>query len=503
MSENSYRTILRSSSVIGAAQLVNIVTNLIKIKFVAVLLGAAGVGLAGLFGSLMQTASIIAGLGFATVGTRQIAAANGEDDAATMARVRRSLMWGTLILALVGGAAVWALRGWLADVALGDPARAGEVGWLALGVALTIAAGSQSALLTGLRRVRDLAMLQVAAGVMAAIIGVLAIARWGEAGVIVMVLVTPAVLFLLGHVFVARLPRAAVARLSVGEFTKEFRLLAALGFAVMISALAGVLSQMLVRVLVQQELGSSALGHFQAAFTISITYLGFVLAAMGTDYFPRLSAAISEPQTATRLVNEQTEVALLLCGPILVTLIGVAPWVVPLLYSADFAPSVDVLRGLLLADILKVISWPLGFVLLASGAGRAYFATELIGASVFVGVTYALLPQWGVSGAGLGGIALYAIYLPVVLWLARGRLGEFSWSAAVIWQAVLVLAAALLVLSASQGSNVAGGVAGLVLGAVTGLWSLLRISHMAELGGRLAVIGQMGQRLRSWLKPRM
>jgi len=69
-----------------------------------------------------------------------------------------------------------------------------------------------------------------------------------------------------------------------------------------------------------------------------MTYLGFVLGAMATDYYPRLTAAISDTATATRLVNEQTEVALLLCAPVLLAMLGLAPWVIHLLYSAEFAP---------------------------------------------------------------------------------------------------------------------------------------------------------------------
>jgi len=43
-------------------------------------------------------------------------------------------------------------------------------------------------------------------------------------------------------------------------------------------------------------------------------YLGFVLGAMGTDYDSRLSAIFHDPLAATRLINDHTEVALLLCG---------------------------------------------------------------------------------------------------------------------------------------------------------------------------------------------
>ena len=103
-----------------------------------------------------------------------------------------------------------------------------------------------------------------------------------------------------------------------------------------------------------------------------MTYLGFVLGAMGTDYYPRLSACIHDPAAACRLVNEQTEVALLLTAPALIALLAVSPWLIPLLYTAEFAPAVGILHFQLLGDLLKVMSWPLGFVILAAGAGRTF-----------------------------------------------------------------------------------------------------------------------------------
>ncbi len=109
------------------------------------------------------------------------------------------------------------------------------------------------------------------------------------------------------------------------ELAKECAVLARLGAAFMVSGLVSVLGFLLARTLLQRELGIEALGHFQAAWSIGMTYLGFILGAMGTDYFPRLTASIHEKTTATRLVNEQTEVALLLIAPILIALLGCAP----------------------------------------------------------------------------------------------------------------------------------------------------------------------------------
>ena len=57
---SSYRTILRSSAIVGGAQVVNILSGLLKMKAAAILLGPAGVGLVGLYQNLMQTAGSVA-----------------------------------------------------------------------------------------------------------------------------------------------------------------------------------------------------------------------------------------------------------------------------------------------------------------------------------------------------------------------------------------------------------------------------------------------------------
>ena len=110
-----------------------------------------------------------------------------------------------------------------------------------------------------------------------------------------------------------------------------------------------------------------------------MTYIGFVLGAMGTDYFPRLTEAINDQARARKLVNEQTEMALLLAGPVLLAMITLAPWVIHLLYAASFAPATEVLRWQVLGDILKVASWPMGFILLAMGAAAFTLLRNLHG----------------------------------------------------------------------------------------------------------------------------
>ena len=178
----SYRQILRSSSIVGGASVANILLGLLRAKAAAILLGPAGVGLIGLLQSLMATGSAMSSLGFGTVGTRQIAEAFGDDDPLAVAAARRALFWGTLGLALIGAAAFWLLRHVLAAKILGDSGFTEAVGWLAVGVALSVASGSQGALLNGLRRIGDIARIRILSALLSTALGIAALWLWGRKG---------------------------------------------------------------------------------------------------------------------------------------------------------------------------------------------------------------------------------------------------------------------------------------------------------------------------------
>jgi hypothetical protein len=149
-------------------------------------------------------------------------------------------------LSLLGAAVFWALSGWLARVVLDDPSRANDIAWLSLAVALTVAAGSQGALLTGLRRVGDLARINVLSGIVGAALGVAALWLWGEAGLLALVLVAPVATFLPGHVYVSRLGPPVGPPTRLPELAQEWAVMARLGAAFMISALVTVLALQLL-----------------------------------------------------------------------------------------------------------------------------------------------------------------------------------------------------------------------------------------------------------------
>lgn len=435
----SYRRILRSSSIIGGASVINILIGLVRTKVLAVLLGPAGMGLVGLYSALMATAATVASMGVGTVGARQIAEAIGKEDAHALAVARRAMFWGTLMLASAAGLVVWSLREVLAVRVLGSAEHAGVVGWLALGVALSVAGASQGALIQGMRRIGDMARLSVYGAVLNTMFGISLLLQWGSAALWAFMLVIPVVNFVLGHMYVARLPKAQPGCITIQEMAAQWKTLTRLGLAFMGASLVQSLVGLWIRVIVSDGLGLEAVGHYQAASSISAQYIGFVLGAMAADYYPRLTSVINDKAAASRLVNEQTEIALLLSAPIFIAMIGLAPWVIHLLYSAAFTPAVDVLRWQILGDVLKVASWPLGFIILASGDGKSFFWSDTTALLLMGGLTAWLLPYFGLQSVGIAFFLMYVFYLPLVWLLAKKRI-HFAWPATVIKLLVTVFA---------------------------------------------------------------
>jgi PST family polysaccharide transporter len=203
------------------------------------------------------------------------------------------------------------------------------------------------------------------------------------------------------------------------------------------------------RALIVREHGVDAAGLYQAAWALSGVFAGFILGAMGTDFYPRLTAAIRDPEKATRLVNEQTEIGILLALPGLLATLALGPLLVRVLYSAEFLPAAELLPWLLTGVFLRVFSWPLGFIQLAKGAGRLFAATETAFIGLQLGLVYWLVPAYGIVGAAYAFALVYVLYTAAMLLVARVLI-RFQWSlgvmrlllaSAVFWGVAVALAA--------------------------------------------------------------
>ena len=119
--------------------------------------------------------------------------------------------------------------------------------------------------------------------------------------------------------------------MTFSEVRHEAASLLKLGFAFMASGFLVMGAAYAVRIIVVRNVGLEAAGFYSAAWTLGGLYVGFVLQAMGADFYPRLVSVATDNPRCNRLVNEQAQVSLLLAGPGIIATITFAPLVIPLI----------------------------------------------------------------------------------------------------------------------------------------------------------------------------
>lgn len=423
----TYGQIFKSSAMIGGASMVNIAIGIIRTKAMALLLGPAGVGLMGLFQSTVDVAFSVVSMGINCSGVRQIAASAGSGKQERIARtsaVLRRMVW---VLAVLGAVLMVAFSRQIASVTFGSDEHAVAIALLSLAVVFRLFADAEVALIQGLRRIADLARMSILGALAGTAAGIALVFWLGEEG-IVPAMISVAAATSASAWWYGRKIKLERPVMTAVQVRREATALLRLGVAFMISGLLVMGTAYAVRAMILHRVGIDAAGLYQASWTLGSLYVGIILQAMGADFYPRLTGIADDNRECNRLVNEQAKVSLLLAGPGVIATITLAPLVVTLFYSAEFAEAVDILRWICLGMALRVVSWPMGFVILAKNAQRFFLASEIAWTAVHLSLAWFCVDKFGAAGAGMAFFGSYVFHSLMTYVLVR-LLSGFRWSA--------------------------------------------------------------------------
>lgn len=425
---SSYGQILKASSIIGGAHGINLVLSMVRVKFAAVLIGPVGVGLVGNYQAVQGFVGTIAGLGIQSSAVRDVSAAVAKQEQEQIGRTVLSLRRIAWLTGLVGALAMVALSPLLSRWTFGSDRYTLQIASLGLIILFSNLAGGQMALIQGMRRIGDLARLNIFGAIAGTIITIAAYASFGLDGIIPALLLASTVQLVASWHFARKVP-VPQADMTWLESLRTAGGMVRLGLVFMWNGLLGSFVALAARALITQQLSLEAVGIFSAAFALSGMLVNFVLQAMGADYYPRLTAVADDHATMRRLVNEQTEIGVLLAVPGLLATLTLAPWIIHLFYSGVFLPASELLQWFILGCLGRVLSWPLGFVMLALGKGRWFFLTETSFNLLHLALIWVGLTLLGLVGTAIAFFVLYVGYTAAVYAVGR-HLIDFSWSTA-------------------------------------------------------------------------
>jgi antigen flippase len=424
--KSTYGQILKSSALIGGSSVLNIAIGIVRTKAMAVLLGPGGFGLFGLYSSIADLTQSVAGMGINSSGVRQIAEAVGSDDTEQIARTTTILRRTSVVLGMLGAVLLAVFSRQVSTLTFGGDQHAAAVSLLSIAVLFRLVSAGQGALIQGTRRISDLAKMGVLGALFGTLIGIPVVYFLREKGVVPS-LVAVAAMTIVTSWWYSRKVHVKTPSMTVSQVGREAAGLLKLGFAFMASGLMMMGAAYVIRIIVFRKAGFEATGLYQSAWTLGGLYVGFILQAMGADFYPRLTASANDNTAVNRMVNEQGRVGLLLAGPGAVATLTLAPIVMALFYTPKFSAAVGILRWICLGTTLQVITWPMGYIILAKGKQGLFFWSDLTWTVVYIGLAWTCVRSFGLNGAGIAFFGSYVFHVFLIYPIVH-RLSGFRWS---------------------------------------------------------------------------
>lgn len=429
--KTSYSDILKSSAIVGGAQGIDIVIRALRVKIIAILLGPSGVGLIGLFQSTIDFVGNFTRIGIGSSAVRHIAEAKISHDIERLGRAAKTLSRASIITAILGWTVALVLAKPLSVWTFGSSERAFAFGILGLAIFFTTYYENQIALLQGVRRIKDIALVMVLSSLLGSIISISLYGWKGEAGIIIALPAAAAINYALSYRYAKKLKIPKVT-MSWRETGKEAIPILKLGLAFMWSGMLHAGIAFMIKSMIIRNFSIDASGIYQAAWGISGLFAGFILKAMGKDFYPRLSAVAKQDDMVNKLVNEQIEVGILIALPGLLATLAFSEWAIQIFYTAKFFQASELLTWFVMGIFGRVVSWPMGFIQLAKGESLSFTLTETIGSVMHLVLVWLGMHYFGLEGVAVAFVVLYIFYI-VLIYCVVKRLSSFKWTRSVVF----------------------------------------------------------------------
>lgn len=449
--KSSYRSIFKATSLFGGVQVYQILIQIIKSKFVAVLLGPAGVGIMGLYQSGLQLIQQISSMGLASSAVRDVSEANGTNDIQRIAKtitVVRKLVWFTGLLGLVLVALFSPL---LSKASFGNYDY--TIPFIILSVTLLIdqISSGQRVILQGLRRLKDLAKCS-AFGVTFGLFTSVPLYYWlGIDGIVPTLILSSICSFVLSWIYSRKIKIEKV-QITPKQTFEQGKLMLVMGLSMSFSGIMATGVAYAIRGYIQANGGVEQVGLYQAGFVIITTYVGMIMNAIATDYYPRLAAINKDNAKCRETVSQQGEVGVMILAPMLTFCLVFMPFVLKILYSDRFLAANEFISWACLGMILKFGSWVISFLFVAKAESKLYMINELSANLYYLVFSLIGYKTLGLTGLGIAFALEYIVYFIQCYLIARNRY-NFSFSNSFIKcygiQLLLIITCLIIVLKLS------------------------------------------------------
>lgn len=403
---NEKRGILKSISIIGGGQVLSILSGMARIKVIAITLGTAGIGLFGLYQSLLDLFKTIFSFGLNLTVSREAAVVvkNNQDLSDLWPKVFSWIILGSIFSSV--SLFIYYLFQDSLHLSLSI-----DIVYYFVFISLfcfTIFCTISQSFIQGGLGYKTFINISILSNLIGSICSILVIIFFKEEGVLPSLLIFWFVSFFVSYYFLKR--NLDIKILKFKLILKDSKKMIFDGGFVLLATGSNAFNLFLIRDIVLQNYNEDGLGLVQAGLSISLVYISLIINSLAADYYPKLTACIQNSPKAIKLINNQTEI-LLFIGVIMMLGIGFfLKYMILMLYSSEFLGALNLTYWLIMSTFFRLIGYPLSYVALVKNEGIYYFLIEFMFNFIFFILVYFFIKKIGIEIIGIGVFVSYIFY---------------------------------------------------------------------------------------------
>jgi len=405
----AYQNITKSISIFGGAQVFQILIAMIRSKFIAVLLGPAGIGISGLLQAGTGLIAVLTSFSLSTSVIKNISAAQAEGDDEKVGRVIavfRSLVW---ITGLLGFLVTLGLSSYLSQITFGNKDYTWAFAVLSITLLINQISAGQSVLLRATRQVKLMAKSSMVGSLLGLLTTMPLYYIFGLHGIVPALLISAFTSLFLSWFFASKLSFKNI-KVDFSTVKLEGKEMLIMGFVISISGIITIAFSYLVRIFISNYGSIYDVGLYNAGFAIVNTYVGMIFTAIASDYYPKLSEVAHDVDKMNKTINQQAEISILILSPAILIFIVFIKNLIFLMYSEKFLPVNQMIIFAMVGILFKALSYVISFVFLVKSTNKFFFWNELISNIYMVVLNIAGYYFYGLTGLGVSFLLTYILY---------------------------------------------------------------------------------------------
>jgi O-antigen/teichoic acid export membrane protein len=424
-----------------------------RTKLIIFFLGTAGVGLLGIYQSIISFFESIFSFGVSTAATRLISIYKSENNIFEVRRIGMATLLILFILGILCSFVLFFSSYGLSKISFGDLRFASNIKIIGLVVCLNLLISGSVAIFQGVYEPAKMVKSNLLGSLVGVLLAFPILYFLKEDGLVPSLLVTSISTFLFSLHFIFELNLNPKWH-SVGYTLNSASRILSTGIFISIGNSFVFFIGYLIRVYIGKTSNIQDVAYYSASFTILNMYMGTLFNAMSGDYYPRLTYVIKDLNERNNLINKQAEIILIFIGPILSIFVLFNKTIIYALFSSDFL----VINGLLIYSVLgilfKAFSWCIAYSFLAHSNSKLFMINEIVSSLILLVFSIIGFKLFYLNGLAYAYIISYLLYFIQVYIIAQNRYFYKASRAVILTFSFVLFGLVFLILSAFISNSV-------------------------------------------------